>query len=238
MKDPAFLFYPQDFVTGTMFFTFEQKGKYINLLCAQHQMGGILDKSTFNQIVGDDQLLRAKFIETEDGFFNERLMKEIIKRSVKSTNLSANAKIRWDKHKQKQCESNAIASALHMPIEDENVNENVNEDLKGNTMDKIKLVKQEYFLDLLPIDSTQQFIEAWNEWADFRREIKKKLTKSTAKKQITFLLNQPDPIKCINQSIQNGWVGLFEERNNNTTKSTNNRNHEYIEPKESKYDYK
>lgn len=77
-------------------------------------------------------------------------------------------------------------------------------------MDKPKLVQKEYFTDMLPIDSTQQFIEAWNEWCDFRREIKKKLTKLSAKKQLTFLFNQPDPIKCINQSIQNGWTGLFE----------------------------
>ena len=77
-------------------------------------------------------------------------------------------------------------------------------------LDNSILVKKEYFTDLLPIDSAQQFIEAWNEWCDFRREIKKKLTKLSAKKQITFLLNQPDPIKCINQSIQNGWTGLFE----------------------------
>ena len=77
-------------------------------------------------------------------------------------------------------------------------------------LDNPKVVKQEYFIDLLPIDSTQQFIEAWNEWVDFRKEIKKKLTKLSAKRQITFLINQPNPIKCINQSIQNGWTGLFE----------------------------
>ena len=40
-KDPAFLFYSSDFLTGTMFFTDEQVGKYIRLLCAQHQKGQI-----------------------------------------------------------------------------------------------------------------------------------------------------------------------------------------------------
>lgn len=80
----------------------------------------------------------------------------------------------------------------------------------GIVLDNLKTIKQEYFTDMLPIDSTQQFIEAWNEWCDFRREIKKKLTKLSAKKQLTFLFNQPEPIKCINQSIQNGWTGLFE----------------------------
>ena len=124
-KDPAILFYTQDFITGTMFFSFEQKGKYISLLCAQHQHGGLINKNDFNSLVGDDIALRSKFIETEDGFFNERLMKEMNKRSKKSTNLSANALIRWDKEKQKQCKSNAKAYARDMPTEDENENEDV-----------------------------------------------------------------------------------------------------------------
>ena len=43
-KDPAFLFYPSDFLTGTMFMTDEQVGKYIRLLCAQHQKGHLCEK--------------------------------------------------------------------------------------------------------------------------------------------------------------------------------------------------
>jgi len=38
-KDPAFLFYSSDFTIGTQFMTDEQVGKYIRLLCAQHQTG-------------------------------------------------------------------------------------------------------------------------------------------------------------------------------------------------------
>ena len=96
--------------------------------------------------------------------------------------------------------------------ETDNNDNNVNNDnnKKEVVLYPVIEIKKEYFVDMLPIDSNQKFIEAWNEWCDFRREIKKKLTKLSAKKQITFLLNQPDPIKCINQSIQNGWTGLFE----------------------------
>ena len=38
-KDPAVLFYTQDFLVGTMTMSYEQKGKYITLLCLQHQKG-------------------------------------------------------------------------------------------------------------------------------------------------------------------------------------------------------
>jgi len=124
-KDPAFLFYPEKFINGTMFMTNEQTGKYIKLLCHEHQNGGLIDKDDFNNFVGDDKKLRAKFIETDDGFFNEKLMSEIEKRKVKSENMSANAKIRWDEHKQKQC--NCITNA------DANAMQPLNKDISINT---------------------------------------------------------------------------------------------------------
>ena len=74
----------------------------------------------------------------------------------------------------------------------------------------VKNAKTEYFLDLLPSDSAQDFINAWLEWVDYRKEIKKKIVVSTAKKQISFLSRQKEPIACINQSIEKGWEGLFE----------------------------
>jgi len=118
-KDPAFLFYPEKFINGTMFMTNEQTGKYIKLLCHEHQNGGLIDKDDFNNFVGDDKKLRAKFIETDDGFFNEKLMSEIEKRKVKSENMSVNAKIRWNEHKQKQC--NCITNVVQPLNKDKDV---------------------------------------------------------------------------------------------------------------------
>jgi hypothetical protein len=43
-KDPAFLFYSSDFLTGTMFMDNEQVGKFIRLMCAQHQKGRLSEK--------------------------------------------------------------------------------------------------------------------------------------------------------------------------------------------------
>ena len=34
----------------------------------------------------------------------------------------------------------------------------------------------------------------------------------SVKKQIKLLLSQPNPANCINQSIQNQWQGLFEDK--------------------------
>lgn len=101
-KDPAFLFYPSDFLTGTMFMNNEQIGIYIRLLCSQHQHGGIIDKISFNSLVGDNQLLKSKFIESETGFYNERLTIEMDKRNKKSNNMSETAKEVWAERKAKK----------------------------------------------------------------------------------------------------------------------------------------
>lgn len=103
MKDPAFLFYSSDFLTGTMFMSNEQVGIYIRLLCSQHQHGGIIDKVSFNSLVGTHEVIRVKFVETELGFYNIRLMEVMGARNTKSNNLSVAVKKVWEERK------NAIA---------------------------------------------------------------------------------------------------------------------------------
>jgi len=48
--------------------------------------------------------------------------------------------------------------------------------------------------------------EAWNEWVQFRKEIKKKLVATTISRQIKFLEKHKDThIEILEQSILNGW---------------------------------
>ncbi len=58
--------------------------------------------------------------------------------------------------------------------------------------------------------ATGAFKESWNEWIVFRREKRKPLLESQAIKQLQWLALQLDPVACIEQSIRNGWQGLFE----------------------------
>jgi len=79
-KDPAFLFYSSDFLTGIEFFSYEQTGRYIKLLCLQHQHGRLKEKY-LRQICGDDADVLQKFARDEAGlYYNERLEIEINKR--------------------------------------------------------------------------------------------------------------------------------------------------------------
>ena len=83
-KDPAFLFYPGDWLTGTMILNRHQKGCYIDLLVAQFN-NGPLSLEMVKTVLGQDQatwtILSSKFKQDSQGnFFNERLATEIEKR--------------------------------------------------------------------------------------------------------------------------------------------------------------
>lgn len=92
-KDPAFLFYSDNFLSGTMFFSDEQCGKYIRLLCAQHQSGHLQEKHMIFICKSYDKDIFDKFIKDEDGlYYNERLDQEINKRKSYSESRSNNKK--------------------------------------------------------------------------------------------------------------------------------------------------
>ena len=83
-KDPAFLFYPGDWLTGTMILSRHHKGCYMDLLVAQFN-NGPLSLEMIKTVLGQDQaawtVLSGKFREDPQGnFFNERLAAEIEKR--------------------------------------------------------------------------------------------------------------------------------------------------------------
>ena len=175
-KDPAFLFYPSDFLTGTMFMSHEQIGIYIRLLCSQHQHGGVIDKISFNSLVGNNEIVRAKFIEIDLGFYNQRLADEMEKRNKKSNNISKAVKEVWEKRK----ESNAIPSKnnaipkeskkkgnrILMGIVNENVNENEIEEyfvLNGYS----KELANKFYLHYQPdwTDSNGKKVKDWKKKA-------------------------------------------------------------------------
>lgn len=83
MKDPAFLFYPNDYLGGTMGMTFEEKGAYMELLMLQFNRGH-MTTHMIGQTVGQLWVnLKDKFIMDKDGlFYNVRLEQEQNKRKA------------------------------------------------------------------------------------------------------------------------------------------------------------
>lgn len=60
--------------------------------------------------------------------------------------------------------------------------------------------------------------DVWRDWEKYRSEIGRKLTNTTIDRQILFLQKHMiDHVKIINQSIERGWTGLFEIKNDKLT---------------------
>jgi uncharacterized protein YdaU (DUF1376 family) len=82
-KDPAFLFYSNNFLSGTMLMSDEQVGKYIRLLIAQHQNGHLTENQMMFICKSYEIEIFGKFTKDQQGlFFNDRLEKEIEKRKM------------------------------------------------------------------------------------------------------------------------------------------------------------
>ena len=76
-KDPAVLLYTSDFLTGTFTMNYEQRGKYITLLCLQHQQGFLTEEDLKNVLEDTDVKIFSKFEKLADGYYyNIRLKNE------------------------------------------------------------------------------------------------------------------------------------------------------------------
>ena len=99
-KDPAFLFYSSDFLTGTMFMTNEQVGLYIRLLCAQHQHGGRIDTNVLRtqcDSITNGSIVYQKFEHDDTGSYSVRLDEEMKKRKEKGIKARESVNKRWNK---------------------------------------------------------------------------------------------------------------------------------------------
>ena len=155
-KDPAVLFYTSDFLSGTFTMDNEQVGKYIRLLCLQHQKGKLTEKDMLSICKAYDNEIWDKF-KVEDGlYYNDRMYNETIRRQKFSESRRNNAK---SPKKESTCE----AYAKHMETETENrnitINENINIDFDWfwNEYDK-------------KIGEKQKLKKKWNKLTDEERQ--------------------------------------------------------------------
>ena len=124
MKDPAFLFYTGDFLSGTMFFTDEQVGIYIRLLMAQHQHGRLSEKQVNIVCESHDKVVLEMFgIDTDGNYYNTRLELEVNKRKAYSKSRSEN-RTKKDKEPTKDMKNISKTYVKHM----ENENRDINKD--------------------------------------------------------------------------------------------------------------
>ena len=131
-KDPAFLFYSSDFLTGTALMSDEQIGKYIKLLCYQHQKGHLTERDMLKICSTHDEDIFSKFEKDENGlYFNARLQQEVEKRKAYSESRRQN-RIKKD--------MNNISNSYDKHMENENENVIVN---RNSIKNKKNLEKKE-----------------------------------------------------------------------------------------------
>ena len=125
-KDPAFLFYYQDFLVGTDDMTNDEVGAYIRCLCHQASKGSLTDKHMMKICISSEvfDVVYSKFkIDEDQSLFNERLRVELIKRAAFAESRRNN---RLSINKKRHMKNTSKSYVQHM----ENENEDVNKDKK------------------------------------------------------------------------------------------------------------
>lgn len=138
-KDPAVLFYTSDFLSGTYTMNYEQRGKYITLLCLQHQKG-FLTKQELSFISEGEEEVISKFSEIDGKFYNLKMYNETIRRKEYTENRLKNFQKKTHKdshmgddmnlHSESHTETVTVTEAetikLENIIENKNINVNYN----------------------------------------------------------------------------------------------------------------
>lgn len=125
-KDPAFLFYPNDWLGGTLGMTFEEKGAYLELLMLQFNRGHMAGHM-IGQTVGQlwDKI-QDKFIQDDKGlWFNERLEIEQEKRKAFTESRRNNIEGK-NQYTNKNKKRGHMTSHMTGHMENENRNEDIN----------------------------------------------------------------------------------------------------------------
>lgn len=139
MKDPAFLFYSSDFLSGTMLMSDEEVGQYIRLLCLQHQKGHLKEKDILSICKVHNEEIFSKFkIDEEGNYYNERLEIETNKRKAYSESRRNNRKKKEEKETYEKDMKNICNS-----YEEHMGNENINKDINKNNRKRDSKGKKE-----------------------------------------------------------------------------------------------
>jgi hypothetical protein len=218
MKDPAFLFYSSDFLTGVTDLTMEERGQFITMLCIQHQKGHLSEK-TIRLSVGLVSVdVRNKFALDKDGnLFNEVLDKHIENRK----NFIESRRNNGIKGGRPKKEGKALGLPSANLPENENENENVN-------VNVIKNKKKIFDFSFVELD----YKETFEKWINYKKE-KKQMYKTQESLEDCYNnlleLSENNPQKAMRivfQSTGNNWSGLFKLKNEDKqTKKDDARNY-------------
>jgi hypothetical protein len=136
------LLYTQDFLVGTLSMTDEQRGKYIYLLCLQHQKGRLTLVDLKSKLTDEDIEVAERFPLQADGFYyNQRMYDESIKRKNYTESRRSNRT-----KKTNDIDVKKISQSYVNRMENENEDVNVNETVNDNLIDNVNSSRHDYWL--------------------------------------------------------------------------------------------
>ena len=211
---PAFQFYPQDFLTGVMYLTMEERGLYITLLSIQWSKN-VIPKKRLALILGMEwenvpELIKEKFIDKGDYLINERLfnVSEDRKTYVEKQRLNGQ---KGGRPKTQTKAKKRSSLKMKMKIEDEIEN-----------------------IDIVYPYLNDEFIEIWKQFKIYKQTEFNFKFKSTQSEQAALsklpseMDNVDHAIQSIKNTMANGWKGIFpDKQNNNGTKNNTNTKRKY-----------
>ena len=203
-KSPAFQLYAQDFLTGVMDLTMEERGVYITLLCKQWSLyneNGI-PKKRLGLFLGYDwenlpEMVKNKFIDNGDYFFNERLNDTIIERIafIKKQTLNGYKGGRPSKVKTQTKPKKTPSMKMKKKIE----------------------VEEEKEVVVYPYTS-KEFINTWSNWKIYKAKEFKfnyrtlQSEQAALKKLLNESENEAHAVESIESAMANGWKGIYPQK--------------------------
>ena len=214
-RAPAFQFYADDFLAGTMTMTNEERGASISLLCLQWSKGFVTELDIQRMCLGMPThcqgICQSKFEVGEDGNYrNRRLEKERTKQKERSEKQRDNANLRWQK--------DANAMPTHMPKDTKDDASSIPESCfpSPSPNKDTKTPKSEWEVahgvELPEALRTQNCLEAVRLWLRYKSEKREAYKKTGLTAAMTKWSREFTPSEfpsIVEHSIASGWKGIY-----------------------------
>ena len=218
-KAPAFQFYADDFLAGTITMTNEERGAYIALLCLQWSKGSLTENDFQRVCIGmpphSQRICQDKFqIDADGNYRNKRLEAEREKQDQYRKKQTDNANKRWV--------GNATAYATALPADMPNVcspspSPSPN---KKDTKAPSSPWDVGFGVELPESFRTENCLQAvklWLQHKSVKRQAYKKTGLSKALTQWSNEFSAAEFPSIVDHAIASNWAGIFRPKQSQQT---------------------
>jgi uncharacterized protein YdaU (DUF1376 family) len=213
-KAPAFQLYAQDFLTGVMDLTMEERGVYITLLCKQWSVNDTngIPKKRLRLFLGYDwenlpEMVKEKFIDNGDYFYNKRLLQIVLDQNAFREKQRLNG-LKGGRPKTQKKPKKSSSKKIE---------------------DRSKKIEEEEEKEVVvyPYNS-KQFLNTWSNWKIYKAKEFKfnyrtlQSEQAALKKLVNESDNESHAVESIEAAMANGWKGIYPQKIINEKQSNKN----------------